>query len=152
MSKMYKTAAAAKTAATKLAQKMLLMSTVAVPVEIVEIEDAVAELPGQQLVVIEQPVLELDGELDGEVKVELPARTSLALVPAGEKQVKLVSLTLPVTKVSSTYVGAMHEGREVWFDKKSLTSWTLHEQDEKKMVSVWMPRSKAVRRKLIAAA
>jgi hypothetical protein len=68
------------------------------------------------------------------------------------RQPKLVTLSFPVTTVSNTYVGARHDGKEIWFDKKSLDSFEIAEQEGVKLVTLTMARSKAVRRKLVEVA
>ena len=82
--------------------------------------------------------------------VVLPPAQVLQVETKTEARVlKTVTLTLPLTRMAGTYVGATYEGKEVWFDKKSIEAFELNEAD--KMVSITMARSKALRRKLIAA-
>ncbi len=163
MSKTYKTEAAAKTAATKLRKSGVVavamplgdawtVETSTLPPEPVEAEDmamavdaavdAGEEWPSQQLALSPGwQVIEAD-----DAAPEAPLNDSLKAVPAR----KTVTLSFPLTTVSATYVGALHEGREVWFDKKSLEAFEL--DVEAKMVTVTMERSKAVRRRFVQPA
>ena len=76
-----------------------------------------------------------------------PASRELAAVTVG-KTARTVTLSLPVTTVSGTYVGARHQGREIWFDRKSLLSLAIAGG----VATLELARANAVRRRLVQPA
>ena len=169
MSKTYKTAAIAQVQATKLSKKFdrVYMVVDMQPGYTVQIDSEATQEAAEEAEAAEFEVAssmtgwdEVDTSVN-EIEDAAEPSTALALIPgeprkdlvvtaAPKADRKMVTMTFPLTTVSTTYLGAMHEGKEVWFDKKSLISFDL--DMDAKLATLTMARSKAVRRKLVAAA